>query len=382
VASGESDTARGIARFAAVGDVFLGDQPVCVGFGVRSRAERVGYDSFFENVKEVLGNYDTVVANLETVIADRDAVASPRAPARVDRAEPQAAAALRSSGINLVGIANNHIFEYGENGLSETARHLRDNNVEWVGKKNHSICNIAGNRVAFLSWSLVPDTYWPRLDPSGYYNIAGSLAPILDEIQEVRSTADYVVLLLHWGNEFVHQPSRKQREIGLTLIDAGADAIIGHHPHVLQPIERYKNGLIAYSLGNFVMDSWDHEARISIILEVTLGHPLGYRAIPVNIDKHSYQPKIVRDEEQSSKVSAMLQIREPLDDPEYLHAVNWARKNYRRSSLAHFARNIHRVGVGNLAWVLAWGLRRILFLAKVARIEKTDPTVVYKGPMR
>ena len=100
------------ARFAAVGDIFLGDQPVCLGFGVRSLAERAGYASFFQDVKDTLGQYQLVVANLETIISSRDAVVSSGSAARVDRADPEAAGAISDAGIRLVGLANNHIFEY------------------------------------------------------------------------------------------------------------------------------------------------------------------------------------------------------------------------------------------------------------------------------
>lgn len=374
-------TNQRIARFAAVGDIFLGDQPICLGYGVRSLAQRKGYQSFFEDMKSAFAQYEVVVGNLETVIASRSAVESTKSAGLVDRADPEAAAAMHDAGINLVGLANNHIFEYGEAGLEETVRHLNASDIAWVGKKNHRVLDIAGNQVVFLSWSLLPDTYWPDLEPGDYYNVATSIEPLLDEVASVKDTANYVVLLLHWGNELVHRPSRKQQEIGRALIDAGVNVILGHHPHVLQPIERYKNGVIAYSLGNFVMDSWEEPARTSVMLEITLGQFIEYRAIPVTIDGRKYRPSLTRNEAAKSRALSILGHGDPLEDSAYLQLVYQERKRYRISSVVHFIKNIHRVGIRNLAWALAWGGRRIVFLLRVASLEKKDPNIVYRGPM-
>lgn len=372
---------QGKAEFAAVGDIFLGDQPICLGFGVRSLAQRQGYSSMFSDVKDVLSQYELVVGNLESVIAPRNAVETSRSAGHVDRADPEAALALRNAGINLVGLANNHIFEYGPSGLNETVWHLDAAGIAWAGKKNYVIRDVAGKKVAFLSWSLLPDTYCPGIDPAEHYNVTTNIKPILADVATVKHSVDHVVLQLHWGNELVHRPSAKQQEIGHELIDAGVDVILGHHPHVLQPIERYKGGVIAYSLGNFVMDSWEHASRASIVLEITLGAEIEYRAIPVTIDGQTYRPALTRDRTELARILSLLKCSDPIEDSAYLQTVHHERKRYRLSSLAHFARNIHRIGIRNLVWVLSWGMRRVFFLVSVAGLEKKDPNVVYRGPM-
>lgn len=379
--AGTKSSNQSKAKFAAVGDIFLGDQPLCLGFGVRSLAQRHGYGSLFTEVKEIFSQYELVVGNLETVIACRAAVETPKAAGRVDRAEPEAAAAMRHAGINLVGLANNHIFEYAESGLNETVRHLDAVGIAWAGKKNHRIQDVAGAKVAFLSWSLLPDTYWPDRDPADHYNVAKSIAPILEEIATVKDVADYVVLLLHWGNELVSRPSKTQQEIGRELVDAGVNVVLGHHPHVLQPIERYKDGVIVYSLGNFVMDSWECASRTSVMLEITLGKFVEYRVIPVTIDARKYRPTLTQDAVEASRILSILEYGEPMEDSAYLQLVYRERKRYRLSSLVHFIKNIHRIGIQNMAWILAWGMRRVFFLVRVASIEKKDPDVVYRGPM-
>lgn len=368
--------------FAAVGDISLGDQPVCLGFGVRSRSRREGYGALFDDVRSTLRNYDTVVGNLESVIADREEFLAWGRGIDVDRADPPAAEALREAGVSLVSLANNHIFEYGPIGLQATVSHLGRSAIEWTGKLNQAIRTIGTKKVAFLSWSLLPDVYWKDLDPAAFYNVTADFEPIKRDIQSARSRADYVVVLLHWGNEFCTAPSSRQRTMAHALIDCGANVLIGHHPHVLQPIEMYRGGLIAYSLGNFVMDYWKGDTQISAILEVTLGETVKYRAIPVRICGRTYRPTIARDGDSVNTVKRKLEELVVLDESAYAEAVYKARTRARLASLVHLVANVHRVGRSNLAWLLSWGLKRLAFLVQIAREEKRDPNIVYRGPMR
>ena len=97
----------------------------------------------------------------------------------------------------------------------------------------------------------MPDRYWLGTNPSDYYHITDNIDEVINEVCLVKEKVDFVVLLLHWGFEYINQPSRKQQEQAHQLIDAGVNIILGHHPHVLQPIEEYSNGVIFYSLGNY-----------------------------------------------------------------------------------------------------------------------------------
>lgn len=247
---------------------------------------------------------------------------------------------------------------------------------------NQAIRTIGTKKVAFLSWSLLPDVYWKDLDPAAFYNVTADFEPIKRDIQSARSRADYVVVLLHWGNEFCTAPSSRQRTMAHALIDCGANVLIGHHPHVLQPIEMYRGGLIAYSLGNFVMDYWKGDTQISAILEVTLGETVKYRAIPVRICGRTYRPTIARDGDSVNTVKRKLEELVVLDESAYAEAVYKARTRARLASLVHLVANVHRVGRSNLAWLLSWGLKRLAFLVQIAREEKRDPNIVYRGPMR
>ena len=180
------------------------------------------------------------------------------------RADPSWAPVLKASGVGLVSLANNHMMDFGPDGLFETMEVLRTAGLAFVGAGRNReealapvFLDLEGRRVAFLGRSSVPVS-------SACY--AGDETPgtaWLDEAETVaalrscRSRAEMVVLIVHWGIEEYRYPSPEQRAQALRLQAAGADLILGHHPHVLQGIEENSRGVIAYSLGNFLFDEFD-----------------------------------------------------------------------------------------------------------------------------
>jgi len=115
-----------------------------------------------------------------------------------------------------------------------------------------------------------------------------------EDISNLGADSSVVVVSIHWGEEYETSPSTLQRKIAYELIDAGADLVIGHHPHVIQEVEVYGNGLIAYSLGNFIFDqNFSEETSRGLILEVVFsdGDILSYKTTEVNFNE-KYQPFI------------------------------------------------------------------------------------------
>jgi len=170
--------------------------------------------------------------------------------------------ALRSSGFSVLSTANNHAFDQGGPGVRETLERLEAQGLTAVGSGTDRAGAEAprilvrnGLRVAFLAFTDLfnqdldrsPDEPWVRrLDPA--------TAP--GAVRAARAQADAVVVSLHWGTEYSHVPGKRQRGLVRSLVEAGADVILGHHPHVLQPVEVVESGarraLVAYSLGNFI----------------------------------------------------------------------------------------------------------------------------------
>ena len=180
------------------------------------------------------------------------------------RSDPGWARVIREAGINMVTLANNHSMDYGEHGLFYTIRTLESEGIEYVGAGKNikeayapKILSIKGKRLAFLGRTsvIVSSKSYAEANQPGVAFL--DLNETKQSIKQYKESADFVILLIHWGLEDYLYPSPEQRELAKQCIDAGADLILGHHPHVLQGIERMGNGLVADSLGNFLMDEFE-----------------------------------------------------------------------------------------------------------------------------
>ncbi|WDT72694.1 MAG: CapA family protein [Candidatus Manganitrophus sp.] len=143
-------------------------------------------------------------------------------------------------------------------------------------------------KLGFLGYSFVRENYYGGRP---LYAL-GDLGNVINDIKRLKREVDFVVVSCHWGLEIINRPSLHTIEMARAMIDHGADVIFGHHPHVFQAIERYKSGLIFYSLGNFVFDClWEKEYVRSAIVKVTLqrGEKISYDLIPIRINS-GYQP--------------------------------------------------------------------------------------------
>lgn len=208
------------------------------------------------------------------------------------RMNPAYLTALAQAGVDIVNIANNHIFDYGKQGLFDTISYLDSVGVWHIG---------AGRTAREAATSVVVQAGRRRIGFQGYYGggeapvasgqnpgvVPRSLPVILADIEELRKkdSVDYVVVVLHWGTEKATAPDDDQVQFARALIDGGADAVIGHHPHVLQGIELYKSGVIVYSLGNLVFGGNSRDTYDTGLFEISLGtQSVDYRFIPVRLE--------------------------------------------------------------------------------------------------
>jgi len=201
---------------------------------------------------------DLAMINLEAPLCDPET--RPDNPGGFGlRADPSIATYLKDVGIDVVGLANNHIRDFGDEGVYQTMRHLDAGAVLHVGAGDNLAnaqkpLSIVVNGLKVGIWALAERELNVASDTS-----AGSSwfrpEQDVDRVAEFHDQYDFLVVFLHAGHEFIATPSPRIRKACRALVDAGADAIIAHHPHVVQGAERYNNALIAYSLGNLVFDS-------------------------------------------------------------------------------------------------------------------------------
>lgn len=301
-------------RVAAVGDIMLG------GTGT-PEFQRFGYDYPFEKTRVLLKQSHIVFGNLEGPLTHADH--APVAKKYLYRSPPEKVApALLNAGFNVVSLANNHTMDQGVEGLKHTLDALDLVGIKHTGAgmnlaeaRKPAILESKGTRVAFLAYTLTfPEEFWATPDRPG--SPFGHEAHVRADIAAAKSQADIVLVSFHWGQEGKTELRDYQKSLGRAAIDAGAAAVIGHHPHVLQGVERYKNGVILYSLGNFAFGTYGPEAFRSAIATLTFRnkklaevqlHPLNVRNAEV-----VFQTLPLAGKEADKVVTELQQLSQPL----------------------------------------------------------------------
>jgi poly-gamma-glutamate synthesis protein (capsule biosynthesis protein) len=244
-------------HLVAVGDIML-DRSL----GDVILRGNVGYP--FELVIEELTAADLTVGNLESSLGD---IGEPANKSYTFQAPPEAAKSLENAGFDLLSLANNHALDYGQDALIQGINLLQREGIDVVGAgadlvkaSSPVFFESKGVKVAFLAYVDVPvegsgfDTRIWTAEPSSPGLNWTDPANITHDVADAKDNSDIVIVLLHSGYEYVEQPSPEQSAAAKVAIDAGADLIVGHHAHVLQGLEFYKDGVIVYGLGNFAFD--------------------------------------------------------------------------------------------------------------------------------
>lgn len=255
----------------------------------------------FEKLLDTLHQADLLFGNLESPIAPD----SERIPdvGSLFAAPPLAAVALSRAGFTIVSTANNHAWDAGPAAVEETMRALTRAGVLFVGSaygrdmaEQPVIVQRKGWRVAFFAvtraWNPAPYAFYKH--PGANWIAWGEPSWIYPAIRALKASgrADLIVVSVHGGKEYVPTPPDYHSELLHGLVDAGADLVLAHHPHVLQPVIWYKNKPIVQSLGNFVFLQNDPWTRLSAILRIAIAPDRTMRisAVPVRV---GYQPAFV-----------------------------------------------------------------------------------------
>jgi poly-gamma-glutamate capsule biosynthesis protein CapA/YwtB (metallophosphatase superfamily) len=294
-------TARPVLTVAASGDV-LGDR------GVGLFIDKNGAEPLFAEVKPFLESASVAFVNLEGPISDKGSRASWKEytfEARTELAE-----GLAWAGIDVVSLANNHANDYGSTALLDTLDRLDQAGVQHAGA-GADVAAASAPAILISPAGMVAVVAFTDIIPGGF--AAGSNSPgvnattpdgkrMVAAIQAAAKQAKFVIASFHWGEEYTGAANGRQKELAHMAIDAGADLVLGHHPHVLEGFEIYKDRLIAYSLGDFV---WDHYSQVTgetVILKVAIpgkGLP-SLEVIPVYLDDVNGAPAPVTGDHAAS----------------------------------------------------------------------------------
>lgn len=274
---------------SAAGDVTFGNylnQDYSWSFDqVYSQVEDEGY--FFENVYDIFSADDCTLVNLEGPLTNAEEIRQEKE--YVIKGRPEYAALLKYGGIEAVGLANNHILDYKEQGLLDTVQAVKDEGIIYAYDNNVGIYEAKGIKIGYVAISQV--------------SRGNSMEKILKNgIEKLKEDADIIIAFCHWGIEREYYPEEYQQYLGKLCIDWGADLVLGSHPHVIQGIEEYKDRFIVYSMGNFCFGGNRNPSdKDSMIFQQTFTFVDGekqngtdIRVIPCSVssvsDRNNYQP--------------------------------------------------------------------------------------------
>lgn len=275
----------------AVGDINLG-----------RKAGRIilsgDVDYAFAKTTDIISAADIAFGNLESTISEQNGIT--QNGVWLFTAPPAAAETLAHAGFDVVSLSNNHVWDFGKRALLSTRGYLDDAGIKHAGTGENldeayapAILDVKGTRIAFFSVTRIFNFGGPEHEAFDYTAWAdmGRLGPA---IEQVKPDVDLVIVAAHWGAEYQDRPADEIVKLAHEMVDAGADIILGGHPHVPQGIERYNGAFIIYSLGNFAYhQTTEHSIwkTRSIILKLTLTRDgvASYEMTPVTC---GFQPAV------------------------------------------------------------------------------------------
>ncbi len=278
-----SPTAPATITIVAVGDLLFDSRP-------RRMIDAKGPAAPLAKVASRLSRADLTIANLESTLSNRGAPVLGKPASLIFNGNPKGALTLASAGIDVVSNANNHAMDHGRIALADTIAALDKVGIKHAGAGMNTTqawapayLVVKGRRVAYVAATqVVPSYFLPSATRAGVAN-GHDMKRLVATVKAARKKADIVIVSVHWGIERSYTANAGQKHDARALIDAGADLVLSHHPHVLQGIDTYKGKLIAYSLGNFLFPYKSASGRESFILGFEYGRKgvANITAVPV-----------------------------------------------------------------------------------------------------
>ena len=304
-----------IVTISATGDVTIGGDTRKKSksiFDKQLEQEPAGLSFPMENVADVFAEDDMTLVNFEGTLTTRKSATK---NSFSFAAPPEYVQVLTSGNIEAVSLENNHVMDHGENGYKDTCDALSANGVVYSGHYGGTLYYTdTGVTIGMLSYQTFNGKY-----PAIYEAIEGDIAGLRE------AGADLVIVSYHWGEEKDYVPNERQVPLGRATIDVGADLVIGHHSHRINPIEEYKGKYICYSLGNFSfagntrpddMDTYIFQQRFRVYPDGVVENE-GFRIIPCSIssqeDVNDFKPTLKDDVGAAAIVERLLELNKKLE---------------------------------------------------------------------
>lgn len=289
---------------SAVGDCTLGTDPnFAYNRSFTNIMDKLGHDYslVLKGVRSVLGTDDLTIANLESTFTESTIRANKKYTFKAPKSYAQI---LPLGSVEVVNVANNHIYDYLEVGYNDTLKALDEVKIPYFGEDKYHIYDVKGLKVGLIGYYVIDN-------PNIYKDLDKGMKYLKDQ------GVDLIFVTFHWGIELMLHPLDSQRELAHYAIDNGADLIIGHHPHIIQGIEKYKDKHIVYSLANFSFGgNQNPKDKDSFIFQQEFDLENGkivdsnVKIIPVSISSqqhvNDYQPQILTGEDKERALEKVL----------------------------------------------------------------------------
>lgn len=316
VATYPKETKGTTIKISAAGDFTIGsDETFPYPNSFNDEAKQNGLPFFIEHISTLFSRDDLTTVNLETPLTTATAKAAKKFRFKGD---PSYTKILQLANIEAVNLANNHTYDYLEQGYKDTIRHLGNANIGYFGNGHNYIKEIKGIKVGALGYEGWDDTQSLRLQ-------------IHRDIQALKKQGAAIVIVhFHWGVERSEIPLESQQALARYTIDSGASVILGHHPHVVQGIEEYKGKFIVYSLGNFMFGGNKNPSdKDTFVFQQTfhfkskkLTDKKDIAIIPYSISsitsRNNYQPKPLEGSEKDRVMNKILERSSQISKPNWL----------------------------------------------------------------
>ena len=254
-----------LVKGTVVGDMMLGRS-------ITNKGSKNNYKNMFSGVSDLWKDSDYVAGNLECVLLDNASDYEKNDKEIHINAETKTANVLKENGFTLVSLANNHLADFKAKGVVNTLDTLDKVGLKHVGAGRnlteaaaYDIQEINGVKIATIAVSdIIPKDFAARDSKAGI--LTTKTLKYYQAVKDASEKADLVIANIHWGVEYGMTETEAQQQLARNLINWGVDVVIGSHPHVLQPVEKYGDGIIFYSMGNFVFDQGWSRTKDSMVL--------------------------------------------------------------------------------------------------------------------